>query len=263
MEYNFQAKALYRSRKLSAIDRLCRTPKKLRTIVYLDTAQALDTQSYLRAGYSASNLYAVNKNPAEVAVLTRRLKELGLPRVNTIGLDLLKAFTRGRLPKPNVVDFDGVSQLCSGGVYQLALLADLAPCVVVATVLAGREQGSIAHAVRQLGELESVARTSFNTPVRPSHKARAQMLIDHLTLAPIATKLGTCLLHATNTLWDVYVSTSGQPMCWVAASIERHSESHPPQKMILAACRSKGYRGPLATTGQGTILEQALEALRK
>jgi hypothetical protein len=103
--YDFESKHLYRRRREQAIDKICSAGKfRDRKVAYLDTGEALDTIAYLKRGYRPQNLWAINRNPAEVAWLTRKLKSLNFPTINTVGLEFEEALF-ARIPEVDIIDF--------------------------------------------------------------------------------------------------------------------------------------------------------------
>lgn len=243
--YDFESKHLYRSRRESAIDRLAEGRFRDRKVAYLDTKEALDTIAYLKRGYKPQNLWAINENPAEVALLTSRLKSLNLPTVNTVGLSFEDAITR-RVPEDvSVIDFDGMSCLHDSLVDMIQRIVQKRPRAIHAiTILAGRESsksdrygtfkpGALTDKVlesypqwRSQGYKEVVdvcektlIPTTFGTKVRTSHWRRLRSLLSD---AIGMSKDFTCTAHITRVIWDVYVSISKQPMLWCAVKSEPH-----------------------------------------
>lgn len=243
--YDFESKHLYRQRRERAIDAALSAGRfRDRKVAYLDTKEALDTISYLNRGYRPQNLWAINRNPAEVAALSRKLDKLGFPRVNTVGLDFEEALER-RVPEVDVVDFDGMS--CLHGklldmVYRI--MVSRPSCVFGVTILAGRESedrfkpinfddggltlpdelkrqmeifyGESYEEVHARFLAEETTNTSFQDHVRRSHECRRRTLL---------TELGSrqpCLIHITSSVWDVYVSSSRQPMLWCVFKTTPH-----------------------------------------
>jgi hypothetical protein len=237
--YDFQSKHLYRSRRESAIDRMLSKPKALRTVAYLDTGEALDTISYLRRGYKPEHLWAINNNPAEVAHLSMTLKREGLPMVNTIGLDFEDALTR-RVPMVDVVDFDGMSCLHDAVVFMLSRVVKSRPSAIFGfTLLGGREHFTTNIPApddrngdefwrtnyRVHGKNIPDILTSFGQQVNGRHGWRVRFLLEGIQGA--GCKSRECVVHVQRVVWDVYQSTSGQPMCWAVVDCEPHTTISP------------------------------------
>lgn len=214
--YDFPTKQLYRQRRHQAVDNLCAKPVALRRVAYLDTSEALDTISYLDRGYRPENLWAINRNPAEVAALTLRLKKLGLPTVNTVGVDFEIALVN-RIPAMDVIDFDGMGITSMKLNIMLCSLAAFLPTKVwCVTTLAGRESafgGSLISLC--FSKLNGVERTSFNTLVKESHLMRAIVL----AMSFVSEERGK--LDVEDMYWDVYRSTSSQTMLWGAFKLAK------------------------------------------
>lgn len=235
--YDFESKHLYRQRRESAIDRMCTKSVILRRVAYLDTGEALDTMSYLRRGYRPENLWAINRNPAEVAHLTRTLRNNRMPDINTVGLDFEDALNR-RVPEVDIVDFDGMSQLHDKLVDMLYRITVTRPRAVYGlTILAGREVKDTIYntalkeskdpTVRDMMRGSSWPRhTSFGTEIDHNHIQRLMFALWGL-YSPRRHEHGRgvsypCRVHLTKMLWDVYVSTSHQSMLWCVASCQPH-----------------------------------------
>jgi hypothetical protein len=216
--YDFESKHLYRQRRESAIDRLAPGNPFTRKVAYLDTSEALDTIAYLKRGYQPQNLWAINDVPAEVAHITMKLARLGLPRVNVVGVDFEKALMQ-RVPKVDVVNFDGTKPLSQEMADSLFRMAKLRPTAVWAvTFLAAREsRGRFtaplfkACACCRNGERYR-CRTSFNRDVNARHYRRTASIL-HWFQDSTSRKV-------KKFFWDVYLSQSRQPIGWVALSLK-------------------------------------------
>jgi len=138
--YDFESKHLYRKRRELCIDRFAVGSFRDRKVAYLDTREALDTISYLKRGYRPKNLWAINRDPVEVALLTQKLDKLGLPRINTCGLEFEEALEK-RVPEVNIIDFDGMSCIHQKLLDMLHRIVNKRPNVLYGlTLLGGREQ---------------------------------------------------------------------------------------------------------------------------
>lgn len=238
--YDFASKHLYRQRRESAIERMAPGNKYTRRVAYLDTAEALDTISYLQRGYQPKNLWAINRNPAVVAHLTMKLDSLGLPRVNTVGMEFEEALER-RVPEVDIVDFDGMSCLHGKLVQSLSRIIESRPKVTLGmTLLAARETGLFSMTVEfpdrwaqktiyetsMLNRLEGIRHTSFGTPViNIRHLERIWVALYTIASPYFARRTETmeeCKIHFTRVLWDTYKSISNQTMCWFIVNSEPH-----------------------------------------
>ncbi len=269
--YDFREKEGYRARREVAIDRMCNVNKKLRRVAYLDTKEALDTMSYLRRGYRSENLFPINNNPAEIAVLTKTLRAKGFPDVNGVGLDFEDALAR-RVPDVDVIDFDGMSCLHDKLVAMISRVVSSRPRAVYgATLLGGREQrrsGLFASFIRVQKHMRAsgdstrwVTSTSFGTHVSEGHAERVLLLTtfglsgrmhpsgpykklsemseaEKVEDARAAKEIehSPCRIHIHHLMWDVYISTSHQPMVWVVADCRPHKEFKS-YRELLRLCR--------------------------
>jgi hypothetical protein len=222
--YDFEAKATYRARLWGSVDAFSKKHRSLRTVIYLDTKEALASQHLLSMGYSPANLHAVNRNPAEMAHLSMTLDRLGLPRVQTYGLDFKDAIRRGG-GRFDVVDFDGTSQL-HDALIETVHAATIAAIggVLSVTVLGGRETtwtdriDMLKRVSEKTGRhFETRAKTSWNEMVSRRHAERLRLLL------MCACVSDTCAAHVVAAKWSVYVSTSKQPMAWVVAKVAPHT----------------------------------------
>jgi hypothetical protein len=280
---------------------MCSKPVVLRKVAYLDTGEALDTMSYLRRGYRPENLWAINRNPAEVAHLTRTLEAHGLPRINTVGLEFERALSE-RIPIVDVIDFDGMSQLHDKMVDMLGRIANQRKNIIFGvTLLGGREMGlevgdvtgfHVKHVTEN--RIGSKVTTSFNRLVNPAHAARVETLLSYAftsqpnseerfaeferweetinrELPDVAERMRNsnrrdtsrrpfedmlyevwgrtmCSIHVERLLWDVYMSTSRQPMVWVVFKTTLHTwmtrketahQNHKTRGLAIPACCEK------------------------
>jgi hypothetical protein len=230
--YDFESKHIYRQRRETAIDRIAGGNPFTRRVAYLDTKEALDTISYLKRGYQPQNLWAINRNPAEVALLTMKLKSLNLPIVNTVGLDFEKALET-RIPEVDVIDFDGMSCLNDRIIDSLSRIVFLRKTGIYGfTILGGRENQKW---FQQIKVGHSITRTSFNTEVNTNHSQRLALLLHLLRIPnPELNLLNEdsikriqkfpCSYHIQSILWDTYFSISKQPMIWSIIQISKHQE---------------------------------------
>jgi hypothetical protein len=211
--YGFDAKARYRQAIWNLVDRHCRRPRALRVCFYLETREALETQFLLARGYQAENLHAVNARPIEVALATKRLDALGLPRVQTHGVTL--ASVRDAPHRADVLHFDSTANLNERTLrapLRAALIA-LRPRLIIVNMLAGRESNAAGWSdrVQEFDGPDLGPRTWNGKAARPTHLARVlwalSVVIDHGLELPYVT-------------YGTYQSASGQPMVWGFATVE-------------------------------------------
>jgi hypothetical protein len=244
MNYAFAAKQTeYRRRQWIMVDRLSKKPVALRRVLYLDTKQGLETRHLLSLGYAPDNLFAVNSNPAEVALLTSGLKRDGLPLVHTIGRDYISAMRPAvdkAKAKIDVISFDGTG--CLGRLTEsvfgpASALAAQWGSVITMTLLAGRECGKYGDIVKDLAPcMAKTVRTSYGTHVNRTHAARVQALLMRVQVMSAVfacdkdgcegeENIGKwCQFHYTACKWHCYMSESRQPMIWMVMTAEKHQQ---------------------------------------
>jgi hypothetical protein len=191
-------------------------------VAYLDTKEALETRFLLDRGYSADRLLAINRNPAEVALLTRGLMDGGYPKVKTAGLSWDRAIAERAGERVDVLNFDGTS--CAH-VDLFETLYDscqrVRPRVLAVNMLAGREQGGFNYHVKYCMEHEAPTKTtSYGRDVKGTHYGRAWAMLHAITDA----RGGPCWTHVISIAWDTYLSASGQTMVWFVAEMAPHRE---------------------------------------
>lgn len=217
--YNFTEKDSYRRRLWSEVDKCISKPKALRTVVYLDTSEALESKHLIDIGYSPENLLAVNRSAAEAAWISMRLKTDGYPQVQTAGLEWERAIGE-RCAGVDVVNFDGMGCLTVALVDLMAMTVIWArPKVLAVNMLGGRERGDeFGSVIRMFSSNEDDVVTSFGRITRATHRARVRSILGAL----IEAAPGDCWIHATRVSWDVYTSACGQPMVWFVSKLDPH-----------------------------------------
>lgn len=264
--YDFEAKqAGYREPVWNVVDRFAATPRAQRAVMILDTKEALETRELLARGYSPDRLHVVNRSPAEVAVLTRRLRAEGLPDVQTHGCDFFKtAASVGRL---DVLSFDGTSNITGEAFRDGKLAAAIAltqPRVLVCVLLAGREGGVVGHVLRKAEECLLLNGYERFTELRASHMGR---IMSALTCA---TSMGwsshDCVAHVVDVQCGKYQSTAGQPMLWVVARLEPHKPTTTREHVRRIRCSQRVIHlapGPWCIQALSNPQDRALEQLRE
>jgi hypothetical protein len=230
--YDFPAKTLYRQRVWAQIERRLRKPRRAARVVYLDTGDALESKFLIDRGYSPDRLLAVNRSPQEAAWITMRLKRDGYPSVKTAGVDWLRAVSERIGGRPDVCNFDGMGRLHTSLMGVCAsTVRDASPSVLAVNMLAGREGRVITKLFEAWDKGEKMfgcryhpTKTSYGVEVNPNHGKRVQLLL-HELFGPNLD--GECCVHLQSVDWDVYTSSSGQPMVWFVADIAKHSEGQP------------------------------------
>jgi hypothetical protein len=265
--YDFKSKEQYRARVYSEVDKvLVSKPIALRRVAYLDTREALETQFLLGRGYLPQNLLAVNREPVEVALLTRRLRELGLPLVSTAGIEWTRAMgERVGSHGADVLHFDGTSCLFTGliNIARKSVYA-VTPRVLVLNMLGGREAGHFRTAIKtnllgnSAGEVSGRARDSFNQDVNRRMFERIRYMLRFATAPPVLPNSDDliCFVHVTSVAWGVYRSDSGQPMVYCVASLKAHSG---PQRQDMRLWAKSLSRQELKATTQFELMPYCVD----
>lgn len=257
--YDNPEKDLYRKRLHATADRLCRAPRKWRTVVYLDTGVGLETRHLLGLGYSPDGLFPVNKSAAKVAHLTMGLKADSLPVVNGCGIDFERALQErlaGR--RPDIVNFDGTHNLGPRVVAMVQASArSMDRGVLGVTMLGGRESNQVGlamgvgRALLDLDRLRLPHTTSFGRRVNQSHALRLRNLIGSAFM-----REEPCRHHVRDIVWDVYLSPSRQPMVWAVFVVVPHQDDSSVVAEFKAANTSRS--GPRLTKKAASMAKLAL-----
>lgn len=224
--YDFSEKAKYRWRVWTEIEKCVNKPRHLLRIAYLDTREGLETISLLHRGYNPANLLAINRNPAEVAMMTSAIQRAGYPRVRTAGVEWMRAITE-RAGTLDAVNFDGMGCLSEDLV---TLVRDTVRATqlkaIAVNLLGGREPADQRENMKYTRRLKMERgiwnthwRTSYGKQANPNHAQRISTLF---TRAFGLSSGSTCATHITSVSWDVYVSSSHQPMVWTVVGITPH-----------------------------------------
>jgi hypothetical protein len=224
MRYDFHEKQRwFRQPVWDAVDAFMGKPRPLRTVLYLDTKQALETKHLLDLGYRPDNLHAVNMNPAEVAVLTKRVSSERGCSVRTHGKrfdDVAWGFG-----PVDILSFDGVSNLCGGAFKNELANAVMAttPRVITITVLVGRETAEWFEAIQEAAKNAGpVVKDSCNRDAGAHHWARIKGAVLAATTHMLSEDRTACVAHVERVRWGTYRSTSNQTMAWVVAKVVPH-----------------------------------------
>lgn len=245
MKYDFPTKTIYRQRKRIAIGSLCKKPVALRKVAFLDTSEALDTIFYLKSGYRAENLYAINRSAAQLAHLTRTLDKQGYPRINTVSGEFYDALLE-QVPFVDIVDFDGTGNLHTNFTRKLALMIEVLPTsIFIVNMLVGREQdtdegfGGFIKLWKRAGygDLTGIKHSSFGTSIEALHLNRLQLLFLHGFSGCDYLYRKGCDFHVEKFMWDVYRSESNQSMLWVAAKIGPHVDNWSGKTYVMTTPR--------------------------
>lgn len=230
--YAFAAKDEYRRKLWLWVDANIRPqrPVRKRVVAYLDTRDGLETRFLLSLGYRPEHLHAINSNPADMALLTMRLRADGLPQVQTHGIDFARVVESEKI-RFDVMSFDGCGHIASPNTLRCVrkMSAVARPgCVITATVLAGRESGFVARAIERAGD---EAHPSLG---RKSHLRRL-LWLEHV----IVSEWDTGVNDFARRRWSVgarkrarYISSSNQAMLWLAVRVI------PRQTTMMAASES-------------------------
>lgn len=218
--YNFGNKRQYRRNVWRFIDdNLIGVPIKDRKVLIIDTKDGLETRFLIQRGYRPSNLYVVNKNPAEVAWLTRRLREDGLQPVNTYGVDVFEAAASIAKSgvKLNAIQLDLCGSETDGLLYKLGDLAvnevTSSGAVVTLTVLRGRD-------------VLAGPKVLWSTiPGLSTDDARIIAAVDRIKGSASPDIYG-CYYHIKKFCYGVYKSTAGsQTMLWMGVDLQSHEDA--------------------------------------
>ena len=142
-------KRLYRREVYEHVDQLLRNhlPKPSRKVAYLESSDAEETRILLNRGYSPDNLYPFNRNVAEAAVVSRKIREKFGWKVNSQGKDIARLAEVCPVVDIIHLDFCGPLNDTSGRV--ITYLKDTCfqeGTIVIVNVLRGRENTPIAKA---------------------------------------------------------------------------------------------------------------------
>lgn len=254
--YNFETKRSYRRKVWDAVEEQLKMPRKKIRAFVLDTGEGLETRELLRRGYRPEHIHAVNKNPAEVAHLTRGLDRDGLPRVQTHGRDLVDALQPfcDRREYPDVINFDGCASIGWGndagpcdswedvknfwGWYLYAVAISLRPGGVLAhTMLVGRERGETRDAfILPATRIEVV---DHGRVVSGTYLRRIQAALTYV----MTGGRDACHIHVRDLAYDWYASSAGtQRMIWFAAKLGFHEPVS--ARQYLDMVRRKYHQNP-------------------
>jgi hypothetical protein len=185
-------------------------PKRKRVVAYLDTSEGLETLFLLGLGYYPQNIHAVNFDPAQVAALSLKLDRLGLQRVQTHGKDFIRTLTEAKVKTWHVMSFDGCGPIASPNtlrcIRQMAELASVGT-ILAANVLAGRDTGRTAELLRET-----------KAGGGSTHERRWYWIERAFTVRQAhghVRQLWSCAAKKRG----IYLSSSGQPMLWLAVRI--------------------------------------------
>jgi hypothetical protein len=162
-------------------------------------------------------------------MLTAKLKREGMAQVKTAGIEFDRAvFERlGGDGTVDIINFDGMGCLHHDLVRVLMQSAFVAtPSVVAVNMLGGREAKlervnmAFDRAVRNDADALPTM-TSFGKRVNPNHALRVRTLVKR-TFDSVSSL--RCWAHVHSIAWDVYISSSKQPMVWCVLGIEPHSD---------------------------------------
>lgn len=139
--YDFGSKRHYRRTVWNFADEcLARIPRRARRVLILDTAEAEETLFLVKTkGYHPANIHAVNRNPAEVAWLTRRLASSGIRGVHTHGTDAFKVLHE-LTPNLDAINLDLTGSVTPKLMDNLASLKLHDNLFLAVTALRGREK---------------------------------------------------------------------------------------------------------------------------
>jgi hypothetical protein len=228
--YGFQAKNSYRRQLWDFVKNNIAVKPSAATVVVLETSDGYEVRELLRRGFAPTQIHAVNRNPAEIAQLTRRLEMDGLPRVVTHGTDFLAALKR--IGTADVVNFDACASIGWGcanyheahrdptvmwGSYLYHVAEHVrAGGVLAHTMLIGRERGEYAEHMRESNGF--LIRDDRGRLIPASYLTRLSFALVYATAGYYK-----CRRHVTRLAYDWYRSSAGnQRMLWFAAKVQPH-----------------------------------------
>jgi hypothetical protein len=228
--YAFEAKQYYRRDVWRAIDQRIKKPRALRTVAYLDTAEALETQWLLSLGYHPDRLLAVNRSPAQVAALQQRLDRLHLPRVKTAGREWRAVMTGNDVPRKlgvqdlDVINFDGTQNLSADMLTDAGASLFRGPKVLAVTILGAREPTAFTKALKGMKPFDAGGgyRTGNNQMRNQTHAMRVVATLSLISRFMAESAGVPCLVHFTWATWGVYRSVSRQPIVWMVTEVHDH-----------------------------------------
>ncbi len=212
--YNSDEKDGYRNAVWHRAERRARKPMSSIVSAYMDTSEALESKFLIGRGHSPWNLFAINRERAQVAALTQTLDREDYPRVHTCGQHFPKAVWEGitdlRL-KFDVLHFDGTSYPSGQVLFDVAAAVLMAkPRILIVNLLSGRE-GFWPHAKNLHGE--STRRTSSGEAVRETHQMRIEAFMACLVFAADWRRKPS-MPKIERLYWDTYLASSRQTFVW-------------------------------------------------
>lgn len=236
-DYNFTEKQKdYREPLWSAVDKhLDYKNRKNRTILYLDSAMALDTLHLLKLGYLPQNLHACNYEKANLAHVTMKVRANGYEDINIhTGEFYDSAFNIAQLQQSiDVVSFDGTSN-CDIANASLILQSAVAlrAKVLTFTMLMGRETGYnlrlIKIAQEVLEKAQIIHHDSRNDDISAKAYSRiiAVLMMMGTTIDNSRINAGEerlkCICHFSKPTWSFY-NSGNQIMIWFVVNLYPHS----------------------------------------
>jgi len=227
--YDFPTKRKYRQQLWNFVDKaLKKTPIQERKVLCLDTSQGLECAHLIRLGYRPENILACNRNPAELAWLTRRIRSLGT--VNVAGLELREVLRRIDDQQENGFKINAMNLDLTGPISQSVwgildyIRSNLlhSGIVIAVSLLRGREQDD---SIRDLLEKsknqwsDSSKRRLDSELDRCRHGSEFAQETDALRIAWvhnffISTEIDKPSI--TDSAWGIYRSSAGsQTMFWM------------------------------------------------
>ena len=227
--YSFEEKQTnYRQPMWSAVDKVFNfSNRRGRSVMYLDTAEALDTFYLLKLGYQPQNLHVVNRSPAEVAHIQRKIRAAGFEDIHTYGCELLDAATKVAATgqKIDVLSFDGTGcfniqtgaeVVVSGGL--------IGASVLTYTFLVGREKGGNNRYLKAVtSSVQTTARRdSYGNDGFIGLQARIIPLLTELSGYQDKEGSVKCLMHFDKPTFSSYMSGNHR-MGWFVTRMKPHS----------------------------------------
>lgn len=218
MDYDFGNKRHYRRNVYSFVNSYCKKSIKDRKIFCIDTKEGLEVRFLLDHGYRPENIYVSNSNPAEVAWLTRNLKNDLNIKVNTYGVEAgyAASLIHNNGISIDVWNLDLMCTLSSNRLhYDLMFVGEhlvTQEHIVCVNILRGRE-GADYFNKRGVKEL----------PITKD-EIRYRLIEGSITRHSAWGRLD-CLCHILHQRHEIYRSNAGhQTMMWFAFHVEKHKQ---------------------------------------
>lgn len=255
--YDFGNKKHYRRTLWNFIDNALRFKKPIRDrkVLIIDTSEAIETLFLVERGYKPENLTVVNRNPAELAWLTRRLRnDHAITGVRTIADDAFEVAD----DKFDVLNLDLTGPISTRLMERLKALEVKSESVIAVSILRGRESDAgFRQIYRWLEKLENEPDDDADLTQQGAALMRSFLLGHHrcdfsddgpsdqdfirvFSLIPPLKIQESINIHLLDFAWGRYASTAGsQTMLWVARHLFPSCEIEDLSRRSLAEISTK------------------------